>query len=111
MDLGDSCDHISRAAGIADSPAGHGESFGEAVQYQGAFFHAWQSCEGIMFFAAVYQFAVDLIADHEQVMFFHDLSNWFIVFFAHDTAGWVVWIWQQQHFGVWCDFLFQFFCG
>ena len=58
----------------AKSPSCHGKSFGEAIDNQCSLFHTRQRCYRSMS-AFIGQFAIYLIRNHIQIMFFYHFRN------------------------------------
>ena len=90
VDLGHDPDDGCRAAGIAQTPAGHGVSLGEAVHHDGALGHAGQGGNGNMRPQAVVQLGVDLIGEHHDVGAAQHLSYRFQILALHHRTGGVV---------------------
>ena len=57
------------------------------------------------------QLSINLIGDHEQVMFLHDLCDLFQIFPLHDRSGRVIWKWEHQKLGLGGQLLKKLFRG
>lgn len=84
-------DNVPWSGGIAQSPAGHGKGFRDAVDDDGHFFDLIRNPgDGVVFFAVVDQFFVDLIGDNQQIVPDTNFGNRRQVAFGVDGAGGVV---------------------
>ena len=76
-----------RSTGIAETPAGHGEGFAEAVEEHGALSHAGVFDDALVLASVVKQLAVDLIGEDEQIVLHGKGGDLFQLLRGHDAAG------------------------
>ena len=99
MDLGHDRDDRLRPCGVAQPPAGHGVGLGKAVDHDGPFGHAGQRREGNMAVQAVGQLGIDLVREDHHLGTAQHFRQLFKILLAHDGAGGVVGVGQDQQLG------------
>ena len=99
MDLQHRGDQLRMSARIADPPARHRERLGEAADEKDPLLHARHGREADMLLV-VGQLRIDLIADDDQVMLFHDLGDRKPILVRHRCAGRIAGIADQKRFGL-----------
>ena len=109
MYLIDDFHQFLRTSRVAQTPACHGERLCKAVEHHCPFLHAFHRSNRNMIFAAISQFRVNFIGNHQQVVFDANRGNPFQVFPFHDGTGGVIGIRQNQRLCFGCNSRFQFF--
>ncbi|MFM2177112.1 MAG: hypothetical protein RL015_1210 [Verrucomicrobiota bacterium] len=87
VDLHHGLTQRGRGAGIAETPASHGEGFAEAVQEHGALSHAGVFDNAFVLASVVEQFAVDLVGEDKQIVLHGEGGDFFQLLGRHDAAG------------------------
>ena len=99
MDLEDAFEDLRWGADVADAPAGHGISLGEAAHQDGPAAHSRQRTQRPHLVAAVDQPVVDLIAVHEQVVADGDAGDLILGLGRQDGAGGIARVVDQHGLG------------
>ncbi len=96
-----------RSAGVAKTPAGHGEGLAEAVQQDGALAHPGILDDALVLTSVVKQLAVDLVGEDDQVVLHGQRGDFFQLRFRHDAAGGIRGEVHRQDLGLRRDGLFH----
>ena len=100
-------DQLLRADRIAHAPAGHRVRLRKTVDDDRALLHAVDRGDRDVRRAAVGQLAVDLIGQDDQVVLLHDLRDRLQIRAAHDGAGRVVRVQEDEGLRLFRDRAFQ----
>src|SRR6266446_9942477 len=101
---------MSRSSNIADAPARHGISLGEAVHQDGTLAHARHGSNTHMF-NIVNEMTVHLVNCYGQVIIDSEPGDTFELNTWHNRPGWVIRVADQNHLRTRRNCSGDFFCA